>query len=621
MKNLYGQIRERPSVRDTDFCRGIIAFGRVLFVGPALDFRGPALAMRRPLFADLGGTWMDNSTLIAELRKVVGRSNVLTGSRATERFRRGFRSGSGEALCVVRPGTLLEQWQVLSACVAADKIVIMQAANTGLTEGSTPSGSYDRGVVLINTRRMDRIEELDDGRQILAFPGATLFDLEKRLTPLGREPHSVIGSSCIGASIIGGVCNNSGGSLVERGPSYTELALFAQIDADGELQLVNHLGMDLGDTPEQILGRLDAGDFDHTPPPTNLKASSTDYAGQVRDVDAPTPSRFNADKHRLYETSGCAGKLGVFAVRLDTYEKPDAQRTFYIGTNDPADLTELRRHILATFETLPVSAEYMEREAFNITERYGKDTVKMIDRLGTDRLPRFFALKGAVDARLRNVPSLGNLTDRVMQLLARASPAVLPKRLTEYRDRYRHYLILKMRDGGIDECAKYLEKLFAGREGDYFECTDREAKIAGLHRFAAAGAAIRYMAIHRSEVEDIIPLDIALRRNDRDWYEQLPAEIQDKLVHKLYYGHFMCHVLHQDYIVKKGVDVKALKASMLRLLDQRGAEYPAEHNVGHLYVAKPDLAAHYRACDPTNSFNPGIGKLSKKRDYAESHAK
>ena len=558
---------------------------------------------------------MTNDKLIDTFRSIVGRRHVLTGQRATERFRRGFRSGEGEALCVVQPGTLLEQWKVLEACVAADKIVILQAANTGLTEGSTPKGSYDRDVVLINTRRMDGLHLLNKGRQVLAFPGATLFALEKMLGPIGREPHSVIGSSCIGASIVGGVCNSSGGSLVERGPSYTELSLYAQIGADGALRLVNHLGIELGDTPEDILARLEAGDFDPEPPATNLKASSTNYAATVRDVNAATPARFNANKAGLYESAGCAGKLAVFAVRLDTYAKPSTQKTFYIGTNDVGVLTDLRRHILSTFKTLPVSAEYMEREVFDLTERYGKDTVMMIDWLGTDRLPQFFALKGAVDARLRNF-GLGNLTDRVMQLLSRLTPAVLPKRMRDFRDRYRHHLILKVRDDGIDETAAYLETLFTTAEGAAFECTDREAKIAGLHRFAAAGAAVRYMAIHAKEVEDIIPLDIALRRNDRDWYEVLPKDVEDQLVHKLYYGHFMCHVLHQDYVVRKGADVKAVKARMLELLDQRGAEYPAEHNVGHLYPAKPDLAEHYKCCDPTNSLNPGIGKMSKARDYA-----
>ena len=38
-------------------------------------------------------------------------------------------------LAVVRPGNLVQQWRVLQACVDAGKIVIMQAANTGLTGG------------------------------------------------------------------------------------------------------------------------------------------------------------------------------------------------------------------------------------------------------------------------------------------------------------------------------------------------------------------------------------------------------------------------------------------------------------------------------------------------------
>ena len=76
-----------------------------------------------------------NQALIEQLKAVVGRRQVLTSANDTERFRRGFRSGEGEALAVVKPATLLQLWQVLQACVDADKIVIMQAANTGLTEG------------------------------------------------------------------------------------------------------------------------------------------------------------------------------------------------------------------------------------------------------------------------------------------------------------------------------------------------------------------------------------------------------------------------------------------------------------------------------------------------------
>ncbi|MXY32540.1 MAG: hypothetical protein F4Y60_00300 [Boseongicola sp. SB0664_bin_43] len=75
---------------------------------------------------------MTNDALLARLRQIVGRRHLLTSRRATERFRRSFRPGEGEAPCVVRPGTLLEQSPVLQACVEADKIVIItRAANHG----------------------------------------------------------------------------------------------------------------------------------------------------------------------------------------------------------------------------------------------------------------------------------------------------------------------------------------------------------------------------------------------------------------------------------------------------------------------------------------------------------
>ncbi|VXC60591.1 D-lactate dehydrogenase [Serratia oryzae] len=561
-----------------------------------------------------------NQAFINQLKNIVGNTQVLTGDRNTERYRKGFRSGEGKALAVVFPTRLLQLWQILQACVAADKIVIMQAANTGLTEGSTPSGDdYDREIVIVSTLRLDDIQVLDQGKQVVGFPGSTLHKLEKLLKPYNREPHSVIGSSCIGASVIGGVCNNSGGSLVKRGPAYTEMALYAKLDADGQLRLVNHLGIKLGDTPEEILSRLEKGDY--RPEDIEygeLRASDNEYASRVRDVDADTPSRFNADKRRLYEASGCAGKLAVFAVRLDTFAKEDKEQVFYIGTNDTAVLTELRRHMLSQFENLPVAGEYMHRDIFDIAEVYGKDTFMMIDKLGTDQLPRFFTLKGFVDARLNKLPLLPrNLTDCVMQKLSKLAPSHLPKRMKEYRIRFEHHLLLKMSGPGVEEAQQYLQSYFAQANGDFFVCTPEEGKKAFLHRFAAAGAAIRYHAVHANQVEDILALDIALRRNDTEWFETLPPEIDSQLVHKLYYGHFMCHVFHQDYVVKKGADCHALKEQMLAILDRRGAEYPAEHNVGHLYHAKPDLQAFYKDADPTNSFNPGLGKTSKQKFWGE----
>lgn len=558
---------------------------------------------------------IDGAALVDSLRAIVGKAHVLTDPDGTRPYRTGFRFGGGDVVAVIRPGSLVEQWDVLRACIGAGMIVIMQAANTGLTGGSTPDGDdYDRGIVIINTLRIEGVHLIREGRQVVCLPGATLYQLEQALRPLGREPHSVIGSSCIGASVFGGICNNSGGALIHRGPAYTQLALYARLDANGDLHLVNHLGIDLGAEPREMLARLDRGAFGDADVEDDDGRAASDhgYASHVREIDADTPARFNADPRRLFEAAGSAGKVMLLAARLDTFPKHDRTGVFYIGSNDTHELEEIRRHMLSEFKSIPVSGEYIHRVAFDIAEEYGKDTFLAIEYLGTDRLPTLYSVKSKVDAICARLPfAPKHFSDKIMQGASRLFPPHLPNRMKLYRDRFEHHLILKMAGEGIDEARRYLEKIFPSATGDGFECTLAEGGKAFLHRFAVAGAAVRYRAIHEREVEDIVALDLALRRNDRDWFETLPPEIERPILHKLYYGHFFCHVFHQDYIVAKGVNCQALEERMLELLDRRGAEYPAEHNVGHLYHAKPALAAHYKALDPCNAFNPGVGHTSK----------
>ena len=109
---------------------------------------------------------MNKQNLLDTLRQIVGAKYVMTDPAKTERYRTGYRFGTGNAIAVVRPATLWEQWQVLEACVAADVIVISQAANTGITGGSNPFGNdYDRDVVVINTMRNDTIQLINNGEQ------------------------------------------------------------------------------------------------------------------------------------------------------------------------------------------------------------------------------------------------------------------------------------------------------------------------------------------------------------------------------------------------------------------------------------------------------------------------
>ena len=74
----------------------------------------------------------------------------------------------------------------------------------------------------------------------------------------------------------------------------------------------------------------------------------------------------------MYEASGCAGKLAIFAVRLDTFASAKKTETFYIGTKSPQLLTQLRRDILQDFQQLPILAEYVHATAFDIATSTAK---------------------------------------------------------------------------------------------------------------------------------------------------------------------------------------------------------------------------------------------------------
>ena len=561
---------------------------------------------------------MENKKVIKKLKQLIGDQNVLTSEWNKLPYSKGWRYGAGSALAVLKPNKLSDIWRILQICAKENIIIIMQAANTGLTGGSTPCGNdYDRPIIVINTMLINNIHIIKEGSQIVSLTGSTLYDLEKKLKPYGREPHSIIGSTSIGASIIGGICNNAGGSLVKRGPSYTEMALYAQINKNGNLELVNELGINFGSSPEEILDNLQNQNYKESDIVNTNKLGSDDkYSEIVRQIDKNTPSRFNSDSRLLYGASGSAGKIAVFAVRLDTYISPKENKVFYLGTNDPDVFWKIRRDILSKFKTLPTLGDYLHRDCYDAAKKYSKDTFLVIERLGTTFLPTLFELKRKVDIIAKKLKFLpDNFSDRLMQFLSIFFPNHLPKRMEKFRDLYEHHWIIEMSDDGISEARDYFANIFESNDGDFFECNDFESKKASLHRFVSASAIGRYHILNSKSHGEMMSLDIAFPRNEKNWFEKLPKEIDSMLEMKLYYGHLFCHVLHQNYILKKGVDSEKLKSKLLKIYDKRGAEYPAEHNVGHEYLAKPSLKKFYKELDPTNVFNAGIGRTSKNKNW------
>ena len=121
---------------------------------------------------------MSIKNIISEIKKISGSKYIITEDWRKQPYSKGWRYGKGNAFAVVKPGTLIEIWKILELCVKEDIIIIMQAANTGLTGGSTPYGDdYERPVIVLNTMRIDDIHIINDGKQIIGLTGSTLYNL------------------------------------------------------------------------------------------------------------------------------------------------------------------------------------------------------------------------------------------------------------------------------------------------------------------------------------------------------------------------------------------------------------------------------------------------------------
>jgi hypothetical protein len=131
----------------------------------------------------------NTAPVVQTLTAALGSQFVLTGAD-TEPYTTGARLGHGTALAVALPGTLEEAVVVLQACVDAGVAVIPQGRNTGLTGGSVPRDEAGRRpIVILSTRRLDRVASLENGNLLLALGGAGIADAAALAASVGRESH------------------------------------------------------------------------------------------------------------------------------------------------------------------------------------------------------------------------------------------------------------------------------------------------------------------------------------------------------------------------------------------------------------------------------------------------
>ncbi len=333
----------------------------------------------------------------------------------------------------------------------------------------------------------------------------------------------------------------------------------------------------------------------------------------------PTPARFNANPNYLYETSGSAGKLSVFAIRLDTFPAPKQKQLFYLATNTPNHLNKIRRHMLGEFDNLPIIAEYLNEAAYVKSRDYARDVYAILQIFGPRYMPQFFRIKRKTDAYFKKVKIFGNAPlDKFLQFISKPCKIFYPKRLLQMGKKYKHHLFIEMSDVGIGEAQQYFDD-FVQQHTDisYIACTEREHKAVVYFRFATGNGLVRFETMQQNKNLKVLAFDVAYPRNTLDTIgDIIPPEIDHALCVKNHVSHFFCHVTHQGYLVDTSkCDYDTVRDTFVKFFAQKNAVYPAEHNFGNKNMALENVQEFYKNLDPCNSFNAGVGCMSKHKYY------
>ena len=194
-------------------------------------------------------------------------------------------------------------------------------------------------------------------------------------------------------------------------------------------------------------------------------------------------------------------------------------------------------------------------------------------------------------------------------------PAILPRSLMKVGKDMDHHISLSIGDynGSLERATQRLEA-FCQKHGKdkivVHECSSSKSRLDAF-RFVAAPA-FRTWCVGQG-VQGV-SVDYALPRNGG----HTPVLESVPVLKRMRYSHFGCNVVHEDVAFPADVDAHAAKMKLKKSVElNSGGKLPAEHGHGTEYHAPENTQHRWKAMDPLNVMNPGVGGLSTKRSYKE----
>jgi FAD/FMN-containing dehydrogenase len=198
-------------------------------------------------------------SLLAGLREAVGPDHVIVDPDLMGQYVVDWAGRfGGPALAVVRPRDTAEVSAVLAACHAAGVPVVPQGGNTGLVGGSVPAAAGSALPVVLSTRRLADLGEVDPrSGQVTAGAGATLAAVQAAARAAGWV-YGVDLAARDSATIGGTVATNAGGiHVIAFGMTRAQVTGIEAVLADGTV--VSHLAGLLKDNTGYDLATLLCG--------------------------------------------------------------------------------------------------------------------------------------------------------------------------------------------------------------------------------------------------------------------------------------------------------------------------------------------------------------------------
>jgi D-lactate dehydrogenase (quinone) len=271
---------------------------------------------------------------------------------------------------------------------------------------------------------------------------------------------------------------------------------------------------------------------------------------------------------------------------------------------------------------LPISMEYMDRDAFDVVDRAGRVLGTTIKVVGTSS--PIVSKLWKVKLWIEGLPFDGaqHFVDKLLYTINPIFPSTLPREIMNIGRDNDHHVAMSVGDFGDGSMDRLLDRMkgFATKHGrdkiTIYECkTPTEARGLMAFRFVAAPA-FRTWCV--GEGMQGYSVDYALPKNEGSAppLSSSTSTTSVQPVRRMRYSHFACNVVHEDLAYGPGVDIHAAKYDLKRVVEHEcGGKLPAEHGHGTEYIAPPETQERWKKMDPLNVMNPGVGGLSENFKY------